>query len=107
MGMWVGRGRKARRCYGFDEIALVPGEVTVNPNEVDSSWQFAGKKYLRKQYRSQCLLTLVYPHLGQWLGELFCALRACLLILRQNVVPGQHYHRFQKAGVSCLFQSNR
>jgi len=32
MGMWVGRGRKARRCYGFDEIALVPGEVTINPN---------------------------------------------------------------------------
>ena len=21
MGMWVGIGRKARRCYGFDEIA--------------------------------------------------------------------------------------
>lgn len=39
MGMWVGRGRKARRCYGFDEIALVPGEVTINPAEVDTSWQ--------------------------------------------------------------------
>ena len=39
MGMWVGRGRKARRCYGFDEISLVPGDVTINPNEVDTSWQ--------------------------------------------------------------------
>ncbi len=39
MGMWVGRGRKARRCYGFDEIALVPGTVTINPAEVDTSWQ--------------------------------------------------------------------
>ncbi len=45
MGMYVGRGRKARRCYGFDEIALVPGEITVNPNEVDSSWELAGKRY--------------------------------------------------------------
>ncbi len=45
MGMWLGRGRKARRCYGFDEIALVPGEVSINPNEVDSSWRFGGKKY--------------------------------------------------------------
>ncbi|MDP8229959.1 MAG: GuaB3 family IMP dehydrogenase-related protein [Candidatus Gorgyraea atricola] len=45
MGMWVGRGRKARRCYGFDEIALVPGSVTINPNEVDTSWELAGKKY--------------------------------------------------------------
>ncbi len=39
MGMWVGRGRKARRCYGFDEIALVPGAVTINPNEVDIRWK--------------------------------------------------------------------
>src|ERR1700694_2096870 len=35
MGMWIGRNRKARVTYGFDEIALVPGRVTVNPNEVD------------------------------------------------------------------------
>jgi len=45
MGMWVGRGRKARRCYGFDEISLVPGEVSINPNEVDPSWEFNGKRY--------------------------------------------------------------
>lgn len=45
MGMWLGRGRKARRCYGFDEIALVPGSVTINPNEVDTSWKIGGKIY--------------------------------------------------------------
>ncbi|PIP68334.1 MAG: GuaB3 family IMP dehydrogenase-related protein [Candidatus Omnitrophica bacterium CG_4_9_14_0_2_um_filter_42_8] len=45
MGEWVGRGRKARRCYGFDEIALVPGGVTINPQEVDTGWELAGKKY--------------------------------------------------------------
>ncbi|MDD5085501.1 MAG: GuaB3 family IMP dehydrogenase-related protein [Candidatus Omnitrophica bacterium] len=45
MGMWVGRGRKARRCYGFDEIALVPGEVTINPDEVDTGWEIGGKRY--------------------------------------------------------------
>lgn len=45
MGEWVGRGRKARRCYGFDEIALVPGSVTINPKEVDTGWELAGKKY--------------------------------------------------------------
>lgn len=45
MGMWVGRGRKARRCYGFDEIALVPGEVSINPKEVDTSFCIGEKKY--------------------------------------------------------------
>lgn len=39
MGMWIGRNRKARVTYGFDEIALVPGEVTINPNEVDTSFK--------------------------------------------------------------------
>ena len=33
--MFIGRNRKARTTYGFDEIALVPGRVTINPNEVD------------------------------------------------------------------------
>ncbi|OQX52629.1 MAG: inosine 5-monophosphate dehydrogenase [Candidatus Omnitrophica bacterium 4484_213] len=45
MGMWVGQGRKARRCYGFDEISLVPGAVTINPEEVDISWEIGGRKH--------------------------------------------------------------
>ena len=45
MGEWIGRGRKARRAYGFDEIAIVPGQVTVNPDEVDVSFDLAGRKY--------------------------------------------------------------
>jgi len=43
MGMWIGRNRKARVTYGFDEIALVPGEVTINPNEVDTSFNIPRK----------------------------------------------------------------
>ncbi len=45
MGEFIGRGRKARRSYGFDEIALVPGDVTINPNEVDMSWTLQGVRY--------------------------------------------------------------
>lgn len=45
MGMWIGHGRKARRAYGFDEIALVPGSVTINPNEVDASWEIGGRPF--------------------------------------------------------------
>src|ERR1700743_1640626 len=43
MGMWIGRNRKARVTYGFDEIALVPGDVTINPNEVDTSLKIQRK----------------------------------------------------------------
>lgn len=45
MGMWIGRGRKARMAYGFDDIALVPGAVTVNPNEVDIAWELCGQRF--------------------------------------------------------------
>jgi IMP dehydrogenase len=44
MGMWIGRNRKARVTYGFDDIALVPGTVTINPNEVDTSFQLGPHK---------------------------------------------------------------
>jgi IMP dehydrogenase len=42
--MWIGRNRKARVTYGFDEIALAPGSVTINPNEVDTSFQLGPHK---------------------------------------------------------------
>ncbi|MFA6357330.1 MAG: GuaB3 family IMP dehydrogenase-related protein [Candidatus Omnitrophota bacterium] len=45
MAEWLGINRRARRCYGFDEIALVPGSQTVNPNEVDTSFKFNGKNF--------------------------------------------------------------
>ena len=47
MGMWIGRNRKARVTYGFDEIALVPGRVTINPNEVDITFGLARKNQPR------------------------------------------------------------
>jgi len=45
MAEWIGKGRRARRCYGFDEISLVPGKITINPNEVDTTFEIAGKRF--------------------------------------------------------------
>ncbi len=44
MAEWIGIGRRARRCYGFDEIALVPGTMTMSPAEVDASLEIDGVK---------------------------------------------------------------
>ncbi len=38
-GFYIGRERKARKAYGFDEVALVPGRVTLDPNDADVSWK--------------------------------------------------------------------
>jgi IMP dehydrogenase len=38
----IGRGKTARRAYGIDEIALVPGVRTVDPSLVDTRWTIGG-----------------------------------------------------------------
>jgi IMP dehydrogenase len=42
MDIVIGRGKTARRAYGIDEIALVPGKGTIDPQVVDSSWELGG-----------------------------------------------------------------
>lgn len=42
MDIVIGRGKTARRAYGIDEIALVPGVGTIDPQVVDSSWELGG-----------------------------------------------------------------
>jgi len=38
MEIEIGRGKKARRAYGFDDIAIVPSRRTRDPDDVDISW---------------------------------------------------------------------
>lgn len=42
MDIQLGRGKKARRAYGIDEIALVPGVRTLDPSLTDTHWQIGG-----------------------------------------------------------------
>jgi IMP dehydrogenase len=44
MNVQIGRGKQARRAYGFDEIALVPGNRTIDPSLPDTSWSIGGIK---------------------------------------------------------------
>ncbi|MCL2938390.1 MAG: GuaB3 family IMP dehydrogenase-related protein [Trichodesmium sp. St5_bin2_1] len=42
MDISIGRGKIARRAYGIDEIALVPGQRTIEPSLVDTKWSIGG-----------------------------------------------------------------
>lgn len=42
MNIQLGRSRTVRRAYGIDEIALVPGGRTVDPEVTDSRWSLGG-----------------------------------------------------------------
>ncbi len=38
MEIEIGRGKKARRAYGFDDIAIVPSRRTRDPDDIDITW---------------------------------------------------------------------
>jgi IMP dehydrogenase len=38
----IGRNKTARRAYGMDEIALVPGRRTLDPQLADTGWEIGG-----------------------------------------------------------------
>src|ERR1043165_5822173 len=38
MEVEIGRGKKARRAYGFDDVAIVPSRRTRDPDDVDIPW---------------------------------------------------------------------
>ncbi|MDR7595950.1 MAG: IMP dehydrogenase, partial [Armatimonadota bacterium] len=40
----LGLGRRARRAYGYDDIALVPAAATVDPEDVDVAWEVGGHR---------------------------------------------------------------
>lgn len=45
MDTTVGGNKRVRRAYGFDEVALVPGALVIDPRDVDVSWTLGGIRF--------------------------------------------------------------
>jgi IMP dehydrogenase len=45
MEIEIGRGKKARRAYGFDDIAIVPSRRTRDPDDVDITWKLGDYRF--------------------------------------------------------------
>jgi IMP dehydrogenase len=45
MEVEIGRGKKARLTYGFDDIAIVPSRRTRDPDDVDISWTIGNYRF--------------------------------------------------------------
>jgi IMP dehydrogenase len=39
MKVKLGKNKEVRYTFGFDEVSLVPGDITIDPEEVDISWK--------------------------------------------------------------------
>jgi IMP dehydrogenase len=65
----VGGNKKARRAYGFDEVALVPGPLVIDPRDVDVSWTLGGKRF-EIPIIAAALDGAVNPRLAGLMGQL-------------------------------------
>src|SRR5206468_4299921 len=45
MEVEIGRGKKARRAYGLDDIAIVPSRRTRDPDDVDIAWKLGDYRF--------------------------------------------------------------
>src|SRR3984893_14461524 len=45
MEVEIGRGKKARRAYGFDDIAIVPSRRTRDPDDIDITWKIGDNRF--------------------------------------------------------------
>ncbi|MDI6716843.1 MAG: GuaB3 family IMP dehydrogenase-related protein [Actinomycetota bacterium] len=69
MEIEIGRGKKGRRAYGFDDIAIVPSRRTRDPEDIDISWEIAGYRF-ELPLLASAMDGVVDPKLAIELGKL-------------------------------------
>jgi IMP dehydrogenase len=65
----IGRGKKARQAYGFDDIAIVPSRRTRDPQDVDIGWKL-GPHLLELPLIASAMDGVVSPGVAIELGKL-------------------------------------
>ena len=69
MEVEIGRGKKARQAYGFDDIAIVPSRRTRDPQDVDIGWKL-GPHLLELPLIASAMDGVVSPKIATELGKL-------------------------------------
>ncbi|MDQ2911055.1 MAG: GuaB3 family IMP dehydrogenase-related protein [Actinomycetota bacterium] len=69
MEIEIGRGKKARQAYGFDDIAIVPSRRTRDPQDVDIGWKL-GPHLLELPLIASAMDGVVSPKTAVELGKL-------------------------------------
>src|SRR3954453_6057970 len=69
MEVEIGRGKKARRAYGFDDVAIVPSRRTRDPDDVDVSWTLGPYRF-ELPLMASALDGVVSPRTAGILGRL-------------------------------------
>jgi IMP dehydrogenase len=69
MDVEIGLGKKARRAWGFDDIAIVPSRRTRDPDDVDIGWKL-GEHLLELPVLASAMDGVVSPKTAALIGKL-------------------------------------
>ena len=69
MEVEIGRGKKGRRGYGFDDIAIVPSRRTRDPDDIDISWNL-GPYHFKLPLLASAMDGVVSPTTAGIIGRL-------------------------------------
>jgi IMP dehydrogenase len=69
MEVEIGRGKKGRRAYGFDDIAIVPSRRTRDPDDVDITWTLGPYRF-ELPLMASAMDGVVSPDVAGRLGKL-------------------------------------
>jgi IMP dehydrogenase len=69
MEVEIGRGKKARRAYGLDDIAIVPSRRTRDPDDVDIAWKLGDYRF-ELPLLASAMDGVVSPHTAGIIGRL-------------------------------------
>ncbi len=69
MEIEIGRGKRGRRAYSLDDIAIVPSRRTRDPQDVDLSWQLGPHKF-EMPLLASAMDGVVNPAIATQIGQL-------------------------------------
>jgi IMP dehydrogenase len=69
MEVEIGRGKKGRRAYGFDDIAIVPSRRTRDPDDIDITWTLGPYRF-ELPLLASAMDGVVSPDVAAKLGKL-------------------------------------
>src|ERR671918_797757 len=69
MELEIGRGKKGRRGYGFDDIAIVPSRRTRDPDDIDITWTLGPYRF-ELPLMASAMDGVVSPHTAGVFGRL-------------------------------------
>ncbi len=86
MPQFIGRDREARRAYGFDEVAIVPGTTTIDPEDTDISFKL-GKLKLEVPFLASAMDGVVDVKFAIAMGKL-----GALAVLNLDGIQTRYSH---------------